>query len=62
MARYGPQEGEGLVGGLEVQSEATVKRTVLFLRRFGRSDFNLTSWGGTPPLNLRIRIESKLFP
>ena len=42
---------------LEHQSEAIVKRTVLFLRRFGGSDFNLIGWNGPGLLNLQIRVE-----
>ena len=42
---------------LEHQSQAIVKRSVLFLRRFGGSDFNLTGWNGPGPLNLRIRVK-----
>jgi|GEM_PF-938590 hypothetical protein len=42
---------------LEHQSEAIVKRTVLFLSRLGGSDFNLTGWKGPGCLNLRIRVQ-----
>jgi hypothetical protein len=42
---------------LEHQSEAIVKRTVLFLRRFGGSNFNPTCSNGPGSLSLRIRVQ-----
>ena len=51
----------GYFGGLQAQSEAIVRRTVLFLRRFGRTDFNLTACNGSVLFNLRTRLEALLI-